>query len=79
MNKNKNDFYYGMKRFFDIGCQPAGHKGLVSPELLEEINKEVNRQVKFQDVVRYENELSSDDVIKYELVPLTNLKCIEGA
>lgn len=76
LETNRNDFFYGMKRFFDIGCQPKGQKGLVSPDLLKEINKEANRQVKFLDVVRYENELSDDEVAKFELVPLKNLKCI---
>jgi len=67
---NINDFYYGMKRYFDIGCQPAGQKGLVSPELLKAINK--HQGTRFMDVVRYEEELSKDEQFKYELALISN-------
>jgi hypothetical protein len=78
LETNKNDYYYGMKRYFDIGCQPSGQKGLVSPELLSAINTEVNPNIKFMDVVRYEEELSIEDIAKYELKPLKNITAIQG-
>jgi hypothetical protein len=77
IDKNKNDFFYGMKRYFDINCQPQGQKGLVSYELLKLINDEVNPNIKFLDVVRYENELSIEEIKKYELTPLIDLKCLK--
>ena len=76
IDTNKNDYYYGMKRFFDIGCQPSGQKGLVSDDLLKAINTEVNPPIKFNDVVRYETELSEEMIYKYELKPLKNLECL---
>ena len=73
LETNENDFYYGMKRYFDIGCQPLGQKGLCSPELVTLINNKVNPNIKFKDVVRYEQELSPADIEKYEL-KVINLK-----
>ena len=78
ITENINDYYYGMKRFFDIGCQPNGQKGLVSPELLKSINEEFKPNIKFLDVVRYEEELSIEDIERYELKPLINLNCLKG-
>jgi len=77
-DENTNDYYYGMKRFFGIGCQPKGQKGLVSDELLKSINQEFNPNIKFVDVVRYETKLSIEDIEKYELKPLLNLNCLKG-
>lgn len=74
--QNENDYFYGMKRYFDIGCQPIGQKGLCSPELVIEINKQYNPNIKFLDVVRYENELSIEDIEKYELKPLIDFKMV---
>lgn len=71
----QNDYYYGMKRFFSIGCQPSGQKGIVSPELL----KTINANIKFNDVVRYATELSEDEIYKYELKPLKNLECLKSS
>jgi len=76
LDTNKNDYYYGMKRYFDIGCQPSGQKGLVSPDLLKAINTEFKPNIKFEDVVRYENELSVEEIEKFELKPLINLECL---
>jgi len=76
LKSNTNDFFYGMKRYFDIGCQPVGQKGLVSPELLKEINDEVRNNINFLDVVRYENELTPEEIYKFELIPLVNLKSL---
>jgi len=78
ITENANDYYYGMKRYFSIGCQPKGQKGLVSDELLKSINEEFNPNIKFVDVVRYESELSVEDIEKYELKPLINLNCLKG-
>ena len=76
LDTNKNDYFYGMKRFFDIGCQPSGQKGLVSPDLLKAINTEFNPNIKFNDVVRYETELSVEEIEKFELKPLIGLECL---
>jgi len=78
ITENANDYCYGMKRYFSIGCQPKGQKGLVSNELLKSINEEFNPNIKFVDVVRYESELSVEDIEKYELKPLINLNCLKG-
>ena len=78
ITENRNDYYYGMKRFFDIGCQPKGQKGLVSDELLKSINQEFKPNIKFLDVVRYKFELPIEDIEKYELKPLVNLNCLKG-
>jgi len=78
LENNQNDYYYGMKRFFDIGCQPSGQKGLVSPDLLKAINTEVKPNIKFEDVVRYETELSIEEISKFELKPLKNLECLSA-
>ena len=67
LEENKNDFFYAMKRPFDIGCQPIGQKGLVSPTLLQKINEDIQPNIIFQDVVRYGNELSIEDVLNFEL------------
>jgi hypothetical protein len=62
------DYKYGMKRYFDIGCQPQGQLGLCSPILVADINKVLN--IKFMDIVRYAEPLSEDEIAKYELTPL---------
>jgi|SaaInlV_120m_DNA_4_1040238.scaffolds.fasta_scaffold06192_2 hypothetical protein len=74
---NGNDYCYGMKRFFDIGCQPTGQKGLVTPELLEEINNFIKPNIKFLDIVRYEKELSIENIEKYELKYLGTLESLQ--
>jgi hypothetical protein len=71
-NSNK-EYYYGMKRYFDIGCQPHGQLGLCSNELINKVNDKLKRNVKILDIVRYENELSTEDILKFELIPI-NLK-----
>jgi len=66
---NKEDFYYGMKRYFDIGCQPSCQKGLVSPEFLKATN--IHQGTRFMDIVRYDKELTKDEQFKYELARIS--------
>jgi hypothetical protein len=67
---NLNDYYYGTKRGCDIGCQPIGQKGLVSPSLLKKINDTVEPNIRFLDVLRYENELTEKEIYDFELKPI---------
>ena len=65
-------FYYGMKRYFGIGCQPSGQVEVLESSEVEQINNIVKPNIKFVDVVVYEEPLNEDEIKKYELFDLKN-------